>query len=101
MPENEACPTPRICVLPPHYRGGHNYGIVGVTARPASGRSPRTEAQNPNIDLPLDLDDRMVKIVAAGYDAVVRHSPVVDDYVVVKRLAPSRRFLVAAPGYLC
>lgn len=56
--------------------------------------------QNPNIDLTLDLDDRFVNIVAAGYDAVVRHGPVVDDYVVVKRLAPSRRLLVAAPGYL-
>ncbi len=57
-------------------------------------------ARNPNIDLTLDLDDRFVNIVAAGYDAVVRHGPVVDDYVVVKRLAPSRRFLVAAPAYL-
>src|SRR5262249_10078680 len=38
--------------------------------------------------------------LADGYDAVVRHGRVVDDHVIVKRLATSRRFLVAAPGYL-
>jgi DNA-binding transcriptional LysR family regulator len=57
-------------------------------------------AKNPKIELTLDLDDRFVSTVADGYDAVVRHGPVVDEHVVVKRLAPSRRFLVAAPAYL-
>ncbi len=57
-------------------------------------------ANNPKIELTLDLDDRFVSTVADGYDAVVRHGPVVDEHVVVKRFAPSRRFLVAAPAYL-
>ena len=57
-------------------------------------------AKNLKIELTLDLDDRFVSTVADGYDAVVRHGPVVDEHVVVKRLAPSRRFLVAAPTYL-
>src|SRR5215510_615744 len=57
-------------------------------------------AKNLKIQLTLDLDDRFVSTVADGYDAVVRHGPVVDEHVVVKRLAPSRRFLVAAPTYL-
>jgi DNA-binding transcriptional LysR family regulator len=57
-------------------------------------------AKNPKIDLTLDLDDRFVSMLADGYDAVVRHGPVVDEHVVVKHLAPSRRFLVAAPAYL-
>jgi DNA-binding transcriptional LysR family regulator len=57
-------------------------------------------AENPKIGLTLDLDDRFVSTVADGYDAVVRHGPVLDEHVVVKRLAPSRRFLVAAPAYL-
>lgn len=55
---------------------------------------------NPGIELTLDLDDRFVNLLTDGYDAVVRHGPVVDEHVVVKRLAPSRRFLVAAPAYL-
>ena len=57
-------------------------------------------ARNPKIDLTLDLDDRFVSMLTDGYDVVVRHGPVVDERVVVKRLAPSRRFLVAAPAYL-
>jgi DNA-binding transcriptional LysR family regulator len=57
-------------------------------------------AAHPGIDLLLDLDDRFVDIAADGYDAVVRHGPIVDQRVVVKRLARSQRCLVAAPAYL-
>jgi DNA-binding transcriptional LysR family regulator len=57
-------------------------------------------AANPGIDLTLDLDDRFVDAAADGYDAVVRHGPLLDAHLVVKRLAPSRRVLVAAPQYL-
>ena len=57
-------------------------------------------AKNTRIRLTLDLDDRFVSLLSDGYDAVVRHGPVMDEHVVVKRLAPSRRFLVAAPAYL-
>ena len=57
-------------------------------------------AHNPGIELTLDLDDRFVNLLTDGYDVVVRHGPVVDEHVVVKRLAPSRRFLVAAPAYV-
>jgi DNA-binding transcriptional LysR family regulator len=57
-------------------------------------------AENPKIELSLDLDDRFVNLLADGYDAVVRHGPIADEHVIVKRLATSRRFLVAAPAYL-
>lgn len=57
-------------------------------------------AEHPLVDLTLDLDDRFVDIWSDGYDAVVRHGPVPDQRVVVKRLAASRRMLVAAPSYL-
>jgi DNA-binding transcriptional LysR family regulator len=57
-------------------------------------------AEHPQVDLTLDLDDRFVDIAADGYDAVVRHGPVPDQRAVVKRLAASRRLLVAAPAYL-
>ncbi len=55
--------------------------------------------QNPRIELTLDLDDRFVN-VADGYDAIVRHGPVPDNGLIVKRLAPSKRMLVASPAYL-
>jgi DNA-binding transcriptional LysR family regulator len=55
---------------------------------------------HPEIDLTLELEDRFVDISSDGYDAVVRHGPVPDQRAVVKRLAASRRLLVAAPAYL-
>ena len=57
-------------------------------------------AQHPGIELTLDLDDRRVDVSAEGYDAVVRHGPLLDSRLVAWRLAPSRRILVASPDYL-
>jgi DNA-binding transcriptional LysR family regulator len=55
---------------------------------------------NPGIELTLDLDDRFVDAAADGYDAVIRHGPIRDSWLVALRLAPSRRMLVASPAYL-
>lgn len=57
-------------------------------------------AAHPAIDLNLELDDRFVDVAADGYDAVVRHGLAADNRLVVKRLASSRRVLVASPAYL-
>ncbi len=57
-------------------------------------------AANPRIQLALDLDDRFVDVAADGYDAVVRHGRVADARVIAKRIATSKRLLVASPGYL-
>jgi DNA-binding transcriptional LysR family regulator len=56
--------------------------------------------KNPGIDMTLELDDRFVDILAEGYDALIRHGPIDEKRVIVKRLAPSRRLLVASPDYL-
>jgi DNA-binding transcriptional LysR family regulator len=56
--------------------------------------------QHPGISLTLDLDDRFVDIAADGYDAVIRHGPVVGGRLAARRLASSRRMLVASPDYL-
>jgi len=55
---------------------------------------------NPGIELTLELDDRFVNLLAEGYDAVIRHGPVDDKRIIVKRLTTTRRVLVAAPEYL-
>jgi DNA-binding transcriptional LysR family regulator len=55
---------------------------------------------NPGIELTLELDDRFVNMLSEGYDAVVRHGPVDDKRIIVKRLASTRRVLVASPDYL-
>jgi DNA-binding transcriptional LysR family regulator len=55
---------------------------------------------NPRIDVTLDLDDRFVDTAADGYDAMIRHGAVRSNRLIVKPLAPSRRFLVASPDYV-
>jgi DNA-binding transcriptional LysR family regulator len=57
-------------------------------------------ARHPEIELTLELDDRFVDILGEGYDAIVRHGPVDDNRIIVKRLAASRRVLVASADYL-
>jgi DNA-binding transcriptional LysR family regulator len=56
--------------------------------------------KHPQISLTLDLDDRRVDAAADGYDAVLRQGAIDETRLVVWRLAPSRRLLVAAPSYL-
>ena len=57
-------------------------------------------AKNPGIELTLELDDRFVDVLGEGYDAIVRHGPVDDDRIIVKRLSASRRVLAASADYL-
>ncbi|WP_223162266.1 LysR family transcriptional regulator [Salinicola halimionae] len=57
-------------------------------------------AQHPDVDLSLVLEDRFIEVGADGFDAVLRHGPVTDCRMVAKRLATSRRVLVASPEYL-
>lgn len=57
-------------------------------------------ARHPAVELTLDLDNRRVDAAADGYDGVIRNGPLGDSRLVAWRLAPSRRVLVASPGYL-
>ena len=57
-------------------------------------------SEHPDIDLTLELDDAFVDAAASGFDAVIRHGPVGDTRLVAKRLARTRRVLVASPAYL-
>jgi DNA-binding transcriptional LysR family regulator len=57
-------------------------------------------AKYPDIQLTLELDDRRVDATSDGFDAVIRHGPIGDTYLVSWQLAASRRVLVAAPAGL-
>jgi DNA-binding transcriptional LysR family regulator len=57
-------------------------------------------AAHPGIALTLDLDDRRVSAATEGFDAILRNGPIDDNRLVVWKLAPSRRLLVASPLYL-
>ncbi len=54
---------------------------------------------NPQVELTLDLDDRRVDIASGAYDGVIRHGAIDDSRLMVWRLAPSRRLLVASDHY--
>jgi DNA-binding transcriptional LysR family regulator len=55
---------------------------------------------HPRINLTFDVDDSFVDAAADGFDAVIRHGPVPDRYLIAHRLARSSRHLVASPDYL-
>lgn len=54
----------------------------------------------PEIEVSLELDDSFVDAAAGGFDAVLRHGAIGDGRLIARRLAESRRVLVAAPEYL-
>ncbi len=54
---------------------------------------------NPRLELSLDFNDRFVGSTD-GFDAIIRHGPSPNKGWLIKRIAPSRRLLVASPDYL-
>ena len=53
----------------------------------------------PEIQVELTADDRMVDVVEGGYDLVLRVTRLGDSSLVAKRLASSRLVVVGAPSY--
>jgi DNA-binding transcriptional LysR family regulator len=54
----------------------------------------------PALQVDLQLSDRIVDVLEDGYDLAVRIATLADSGLVVRKLAPSPRFLYASPGYL-
>ena len=54
----------------------------------------------PGVGVDLHLSDEQVDLIGAGFDAALRIAMLEDSSLVVKQLAPVRRFIVAAPFYL-
>lgn len=54
----------------------------------------------PDIEVSLELDDNFVDAATGGFDAVLRHGAVGDGRLIARRLATSRRLLVASPAYI-
>jgi DNA-binding transcriptional LysR family regulator len=55
---------------------------------------------NPGLKLQLSLSDRLVDIVAEGFDVAIRIGELGDSSLVARRLAPVRRILCASPDYI-
>jgi len=81
-------------------------GYLRVTAPAGFGRRhvaplvPRFIALHPDVNVSLNLSDRVVDIVNEGYDCAVRVGDLPDSSLVSVRLADNRRLCVATPTYL-
>ncbi len=81
-------------------------GYLRVTAPAGFGRRhvaplvPRFLAMHPDVNISLNLSDRVVDIVNESFDCAVRVGDLPDSSLVSLRLADNRRLCVAAPGYL-
>lgn len=53
----------------------------------------------PEVDVDLDLSDRMVDIIEEGFDVVIRTGDQADSRLVSRKLGTSRRVLVASNAY--
>jgi DNA-binding transcriptional LysR family regulator len=81
-------------------------GHLRVTAPAGFGRRhvaplvPRFMSTHPDVNVSLNLSDRVVDIVNEGYDCAVRVGDLPDSSLISVRLADNRRLCVATPGYL-
>ncbi len=81
-------------------------GYLRVTAPAGFGRRhvaplvPRFLALHPDVNISLNLSDRVVDIVNESFDCAVRVGDLPDSSLVSVRLADNRRLCVAAPSYL-
>lgn len=71
--------------------------LVGTLVLPVLGEFMR---QYPEIHLELDFSDRMVDVIAEGFDAVLRIGQPADSRLSARKLGHFRFITVAAPSYL-
>jgi len=81
-------------------------GYLRVTAPAGFGRRhvaplvPRFVALHPDVNVSLNLSDRVVDIVNESYDCAVRVGDLPDSSLISVRMADNRRLCVATPAYL-
>ncbi|MGE4051204.1 MAG: LysR family transcriptional regulator [Piscinibacter sp.] len=81
-------------------------GYLRVTAPAGFGRRhvaplvPRFLDQHPDVNVSLNLSDRVVDIVNESYDCAVRVGDLPDSSLISVRMADNRRLCVATPAYL-
>ncbi len=54
----------------------------------------------PDIQLEMDISDRMVNVIEEGYDIAVRGAPLADSSLLARRLGGNPRVLCASPDYI-
>jgi len=81
-------------------------GLLRVTAPASFGRMhisplvPEFLTRFPRVQLDLSLTDGLADLVEESLDLAIRITRPTDSSMIARRLAPNRRVLCAAPGYL-
>jgi len=81
-------------------------GHLRITAPAGFGRRhvaplvPRFVAQHPDVQISLNLSDRLLDLVNEGFDCAIRVGDMPDSSLVSVRLADNRRLCVASPAYV-
>ena len=81
-------------------------GKLKITAPPAVGNEVIAPLAvdfvetYPDIDLEIDLTERLVDLVAEGFDAAIRAGPLESSSMIAHRIVELRYLLCASPSYL-
>ncbi|TNE89784.1 MAG: LysR family transcriptional regulator [Deltaproteobacteria bacterium] len=84
----------------------HPTGLLRVTAPLTFGQDFLGDpiasflAANPDVDVEVDLSDRVVDLVDDGYDCAVRVGKLADSSMVARKLGPANIGLYASPAFL-
>lgn len=57
-------------------------------------------SEHPDLLIEIELNDRLVDIVAEGFDLAIRIGRLKDSSLIARKLAPIRRIICASPTYL-
>ena len=87
-------------------QGAEAEGLLRITMPGSFGRMyiiPALvdfHARHPRVSLDLRLSDTVLDVVEGAYDLIIRNAPLADSNLILRKLAPDRRLLVASPSYL-
>jgi DNA-binding transcriptional LysR family regulator len=83
-------PTGRLRIAAPVSFGSHCLGPI----------IPEFMDRFPRLQVELELEDRLIDLVASGFDVAVRASRLKDSSLIARKIVPIRHVICASPDYL-
>ena len=87
-------------------QGAEAEGLLRITMPGSFGRMyiipvlADFHTRYPRVSLDLRLSDTVLDVVEGAYDLIIRNAPLTDSSLILRKLAPDHRLLVASPTYL-